>query len=197
MAFHSSDIRQHRRPSSVAGGASAFKPRNYTDDLWSATLSVESFSTFSAYDVRPMFFSTPASAAASTTDTSPWDWTAELYPKGVRYSNSIMIGLWRNLEVAGAVYETVRLVVAAKSGETRRADVAILVVGVQDGVEYIRRVVERRCFFDADTPHCQINDIVPFHELNSGPNSAYLSGVDANTFKIMIVIKPVVAAFCS
>jgi len=169
---------------------SAFEPRHYTNDIWSTTLCVDNFSAFAAYDVCPVFFSTPASAAKTDSGDAPsWEWTAELFPKGVHFNKFFLIGMWRNIEVAGATYDTVRLVIAAKSAEPRRTVVAVLIVGVQDGVEYIRHVVKRHCYFDADTPQCQFNDIIPFGELNC-PNSAYLSGSDGNTFRIMIVIKP-------
>ena len=168
----------------------AFEPRHYTNDIWSTTLSIDSFSSFAAYDVCPVFFSTPATAAKTDSGDAPsWEWTAELFPKGVHFSKFILIGLWRNMEVAGATYDTIRLVIASKSCEPRRTVVAVLIVGVQDGVEYVRHVVKRHCYFDADTPQYQINDIIPFNELNC-PNSSYLSGSDGNTFKIMIVIKP-------
>jgi len=185
LDFHSSS-----HPKSQFSGH-AFEPRHYTNDVWSTTLSVDSFSSFSSYDVCPVFFSTPATAAKTDSGDAPsWEWTAELFPKGVHFSKFILIGLWRNIEVAGATYDTVRLVIASKSCEPRRTVVAVLIVGVQDGVEYIRHVVQRHCYFDADTPQCQINDFIPFSELNNCQNSSYLSGSDGNTFKIMIVIKP-------
>jgi len=185
LDFHSNSQQQK----SLFTG-SLFEPRHYTNDIWSTTLSVDSFSTFAAYNVCPVFFSTPASAAKTDLgETTSWEWTAELFPKGVQFSKSIMILLWRNMDVAGATYDTVRLVIACKPCEPRRTVVAVLVVGVQDGVEYTRHVVKRRCYFDADTTQCHINDVIPFAELNC-PNSSYLSGSDGNTFKIMIVIKP-------
>jgi len=184
LDFHSSS----RRKSLFSG--SEFEPRNYTNDIWSTTLSIDNFSSFAAYDVCPVFFSTPASVVKMDSGDAPsWEWTAELFPKGVHFSKFILIGLWRNMEVSGATYDTIRLVIASKSCEPRRTVVAVLIVGVQDGVEYVRHVLKRHCYFDVDTPHCQINDIVPFTELNC-PDSAYLSGSEGNTFKIMIVIKP-------
>jgi len=184
LDFHSSS---HQK--SLFSG-SAFEPRHYTNDVWSTTLCVDSFSSFAAHGVCPVFFSTPASAAKTDSGDAPaWEWTAELFPKGVHFSKFILIGLWRNMEVPEATYDTIRLVIASKSSEPRRTVVAVLIVGVQDGVEYIRRVVQRHCYFDADAPQCQFNDVIPFGELNC-PNSSYLSGSDGNTFKIMIVIKP-------
>jgi len=186
---HSLDFHSNSRQKSLFSGP-AFEPRNYTNDIWSTTLSIDSFSSFAAYDVCPVFFSTPASVAKMDSGDAPsWEWTAELFPKGVHFSKFILIGLWRNMEVAGATYDTIRLVIASKSCEPRRTVVVVLIVGVQDGVEYIRHVVNRHCYFDAETPQCQINDIIPFSELNC-PNSCYLSGSEGNTFKIMIVIKP-------
>jgi len=183
------DFHANMRQQSVFSGA-VFEPRHYTNDIWSTTLSVDNFSTFVDYNVCPVFFSTPASAAKTDLgDASSWEWTAELFPKGVHFSKCRMIGLWRNVDVSGATYDTIRLVIASKSCEPRRTVVAVLVVGVQDGVEYIRHVVKKHCYFDADTTQCQINDIIPFKELNC-PNSSYLSGSSGDTFKIMLVIKP-------
>ena len=186
---HSLDFHSSLHRESLFSGA-AFEPRNYTNDIWSTTLSIDSFSSFAAYDVCPVFFSTPASVVKMDSGDAPsWEWTAELFPKGVHFSKFILIGLWRNMEVAGATYDTIRLVIASKSCEPRRIMAAVLIVGVQDGVEYIRRVVKRRCYFDADTPQCKINDIIPFSELNC-PNSPYLTGSEGNTFKVMLVLKP-------
>jgi len=184
LDFHSSE-----HPTSLFSG-SLFEPRHYTNSVWSTTLSVDGFSSFASHGVCPVFFATPATPAKTDSGDAPsWEWTAELFPKGVHFSKFVLIGLWRNMEVPDATYDTVRLVIASKSCEPRRTVVAVLIVGVQDGVEYIRQVVERPCYFDADTPQCQINDVVPFDALNC-PSSTYLSGNEGNTFRILIVIKP-------
>ena len=69
-------------------------------------------------------------------------------------------------------------------------DVSVLVTGVQDNIEYVCKVIGRRCIFDQNTKIHNFDDIVPFDELNS-PGSPYLSGPDGDSFKITIVIKPV------
>ena len=88
------------------------------------------------------------------------------------------------------IYNTVRLKLEAKTPEERAVDVAVLVAGVQDNVEYVKKVVERRCRFDKHNTMYNFNEVVPFEELNS-QHSPYLSGIDRNSFKITIIVKPV------
>lgn len=188
--FHSSSEENRRIMASCSSEMFSFVPRNYTNEVWSTTLSIDNFSALASHEVRPLFFSTPVSAAQSDESMS-WEWNVDLYPKGIHFQKCIMIGLWRNMEISGAVYNTIRLVLATKTPEKRDVEVAVLVTGVQDNVEYIRRVAQRRCMFDEEISLCHINDIVPYNDLNC-PNSPYLCGTDANTFKITIVIKPIV-----
>lgn len=191
QTFHSSIEEARRWIATVSQETGNFLPRNYTNEVWSTTLSIDHFSTLAQHEVRPLFFSTPVSAAQSDESFS-WEWNVDLYPKGIHFQKCIMIGLWRNMEIAGAFYNTIRLVLATKTAEKRDVEVAVLVTGVQDDVEYIRRVVQQRCMFDEETRQCHVNDIVAYDELN-GSNSPYLCGSDANTFKITIVIKPVLS----
>ena len=188
MLYHSSVEETRRNMARFSGETDHFVPRNYTNEMWSTTLSIDHFSNLASHEVRPIFFSTPISAA-QLDESVAWEWNVDLYPKGIHFQKCVMIGLWRNMEISGAVYNTVRLVLATKMGEKRDVKVSVLVSGVQDGVEYIKRVVHQVCMFDEETRICHINDIVPFNELNS-PNSTYLCGPETNTFKITIVIKP-------
>ena len=174
---------------SISTETVGYQPRNYTNDVWGATLSINNFSFLPQHEVQPLVFASPISGSEAD-ENKCWEWNADLFPKGVQFQRCIMIGLWRNLEVCGTVYNTVRLKLEAKTPEKRAVNVAVLVTGVQDNVEYTRKVVQRQCCFDKQTTLYNFNDIVPYEDLNSNC-SPYLSGSDRNTFKITIVIKPV------
>ena len=166
-----------------------WEPRNYTNDMWSTSLSIENFLAVPEHDVHLMFFSSPLSAAQADENRS-WEWSLDLFPKGVSFERCIMIGLWRNLELSGTVYNNIRLVLTTKQPDVRKVHVAILVKGVQDNVEFVKHVVQKHCIFDKERQMFHFNDIVPFDELNCR-NSKYLSGTDNNAFKVTIIIKPV------
>ncbi|KAI0222523.1 hypothetical protein LSAT2_026226 [Lamellibrachia satsuma] len=169
--------------------AQQHQPRNYTSEMWSTSLVVKDFPTMAQYDVRSLFLLSPISGSEADENKS-WEWNIDLFPKGVQFQRCLMIGLWRNLEVSGTIYNTVRLSLECRVPERRHVDVSLLVTGVQDDVEYVHSVTERRCPFDDHMQVYNFNNIIPFDELNT-PHSAYLSGPDANCFKITIIIKPV------
>lgn len=174
---------------SISSETVLYKPRNYTNDIWATALSIDNFSSLPEHEVQPLFFASPVSGSEAD-DSRSWEWNADLFPKGIHFQKCIMIGLWRNLEVCGMVYNTVRLKLEAKTPEKRSVRVAVLVTGVQDNVEYVKKVVQRQCTFDKQTTMYNFNDIVPFEELNA-LHSSYLSGSDRNSFKITIIVKPV------
>ena len=187
--FHSSAPEERSMLATVAGGYDQFTPRNYTSDTWGTLFAIENFCSLGQHEVRPLFFSSPISASEAD-ENKCWEWHVDVYPKGVLFQKCILIGFWRNLEICGTLYNTVRLTIEAMSPNRRTVDLSVLVTGVQDGIEYIRKVVQKRCCFDDQSHMYNVNDLVPYEELNC-PNSPYLSGPDGNTFKITIVIKPV------
>ena len=189
MQYHALTYEERRTLASVSGKCDIFRPRNYTNDMWGTLLSIDGFSNLPVHDVRPLFFSSPISGSDADENRS-FEWNVDLFPKGVHFQKCIMIGLWRNLEVSGTVYNTVRFTLEAKTPGCRTVDVSVLVTGVQDNIEYVCKVIGRRCIFDQNTKIHNFDDIVPFDELNS-PGSPYLSGPDGDSFKITIVIKPV------
>ena len=166
-------------------------PRNYTNDTWSTTLVIDNYSTLPAHDVRPLIFSSPVSGSEAD-ENRCWEWNVDLYPKGVEFQKCMMIGLWRNLEVSGITYPTVRLVMEAKTPERRHVEVSVLVSGVQDSVEYTKNVIHRRCYFDELNHMYNLDDIVPLSDLNStnGTRPSCLTGSNGDEFKIQIVVKP-------
>ena len=188
MLYHSCAL-DERRTRCEFRAADQLRPRNYTSEMWSTSLVVKDFPTMAQYDVRSLFLLSPVSGSEADENRS-WEWNIDLFPKGVQFQRCLMIGLWHNLEVNGAVYNTVRLSLESRIPERRHVDVSLLVTCVQDDVEYVRSVTARRCPFDDQTQVYNFDDIIPFDELNT-PHSAYLSGPDANCFKITIIIKPV------
>ncbi len=189
MQYHALTFEERRTVASVSGQSDMYTPRNYTNDMWGTLFSIDNFSSLPTHDVRPLFFSSPISGSEADENRSI-EWNVDLFPKGVHFQKCILIGLWRNLEVSGTVYNTVRFTLETKTPGSRVVDVSVLVTGVQDNIEYVRKVVGRKCFFDNGTKICNFDDLVPYDELNS-PGSPYLSGPDGDSFKITIVIKPV------
>ncbi|KAK2153064.1 hypothetical protein LSH36_309g02020 [Paralvinella palmiformis] len=169
--------------------ASHWQPRNYTNEIWSTSLSIDNFMALPLHDVHLMFFSSPVSASQAD-ENRCWEWSLDLFPKGIHFERCVMIGLWRNLEICGTVYNNVRLVLTTKQPDVRKVDVAILVRAVQDSVEYVKQVIQKHCIFDKDKQMCHFDNIVPFDELNC-EDSDYLSGPQNDTFKVTIIIKPV------
>ncbi len=163
-------------------------PRNYTNEMWGTVLSVDNFSTLPAHGAQQLFFSSPISGSEADENRS-LEWNMELFPKGVHFQKCIMIGLWRNLEVSGTIYNSVRLTLEAKTPGERNVDVSVLITGVQDNIEYVKKIVTRRCLFDEKKKVCNFDGLIAYDELNC-PNSAFLSGPDGNAFKVTIIIKP-------
>ena len=190
LEYHSASAKQRKDIASISGASVQYQPRNYINDTWSTSLAIDNFPLLPEHDVRPLFFASPISGSVADENQS-WDWSFDLFPKGIQFQKCIMIGFFRNMELCGATYKTVRLSLKAKSPEPRRVDVAVLIMGVQDNVEYIKHMVQRCCYFDEHNQVCQFNDLVPFEALNS-ESSDFLSGSDGDEFKICIIIKPLV-----
>jgi len=179
----------HRRPAGASCTGEHYTPRNYTSETWATRFAIDNFCSVSPHEVRPLFFSSPLSASEAD-DSRCWEWHVDVYPKGVHFQRCILIGFWRNLDIQGTLYNTVRLTLSSMVPEVRVVDVIVLVTAVQDGIEYVSGMVQRRCCFDALTQMVQINDLIGYEELNSSC-SPFLSGTDGNSFQITIIIKPV------
>ena len=188
IQYHQSSVEGHKDLASISGESTQFHPRNYTNDIWSTTLNIDNYAQLPLYEVRPLYFSSPVSGA-TVDDHRCLEWNVDLFPKGVQFQRCIMIGLWRNLEVNGATYNTVRMTLTSKTGGRRKVEVVVLVRGVQDRVEYIRNVVSRYCFFEQESNMVNLDEIVPLEELNH-PNSGYLGGMEGDAFQVNIIIKP-------
>ena len=189
LGYHSSSQKNRQEElASVSGVSCQLQPRNYTNEMWSTSLAIENFPSLPEHEVRPLFFATPISGSEADENQS-WDWSIDLFPKGIHFQKCIMIGFFRNMELGGATYNTVRMALKAKTPEVRSVDVTVLVTGVQDHVEYVKHLVQRHCCFDEYNTICHINDLVPYEALNS-ETSSFLSGSDSDEFRISIIVKP-------
>lgn len=91
--------------------------------------------------------------------------------QGVWFRKFYLIVWQGTVEVPEAVLRTVRLAVTAKDVEYARVRVAVLVFAVQEGIEYIVNVVSTNYIFSTDDNLLNLDDILPFDNLNNPPVS--------------------------
>ncbi|XP_047498709.1 uncharacterized protein LOC125045473 [Penaeus chinensis] len=166
-----------------------FTPRLYTAEQWSASLTVDNLPGLPAYHTRTLVFSTPASASELDCD-SQLEWIVELYPKGVWFRKFYLIVWQGTVEVPEAVLRTVRLAVTAKDVEYARVRIAVLVFAVQDGIEYIVKVVSTKYIFSSEDNLLNLDDILPFDSLNDPVERQRYLQEPCESLKIHIVISP-------
>ncbi|KAG8183449.1 hypothetical protein JTE90_005707 [Oedothorax gibbosus] len=173
------------------GGHLLFTPRLYTTEQWSASLLIENYPSLPTYGVRTLVFNTPVSFQDSLKDQF-FEWTVDLYPKGVWFKKFYLIVWQGTLEIPESVSKTVRLSLTIKdSYETARVSIGILICGKQDGLEHVRKVVQKNFVF-SDERMLNINDLVPFEDLNDqrSGRSSYLTGPNSDCLKLHLVITP-------
>ncbi|XP_041375193.1 BTB/POZ domain-containing protein 17-like [Gigantopelta aegis] len=172
-------------------------PRNYLCEDWSTQLVVENFKSFEKHACRTLFFSTPASDGRSGVsddhdDETGWDWQVDLYPRGIFFPRGVLIGLHENYLIDEQEHRTVRVGVIAKCFHgNRHVEISVLAIarGRDEGSEYVRNIVRKKCIFDSDSCLYNVDNVIPFAELEDA-SSSYLTGEDRDTFKIVIIIKP-------
>ncbi|KAL1132271.1 hypothetical protein AAG570_010228 [Ranatra chinensis] len=207
MSFHSD---QKERLSEIAkddNGRLLFTPRLYTADRWSSLLSVENFTALDHYDTRALVFSSHLGLAEHTGDKT-CEWVIDLYPKGVWFRKFLLIAWEGTVKVPERVLSTVRLSVTCRDAPPSRVRVGLLVIAVEDGVEHVANVVQRVHRFTEKDPLLNIDDVLPFEELNTSlinnqgngdapPKvSKYLVGPGRDILKIYIVIAPLEDISC-
>lgn len=195
MTYHSG---QHDRIESFRAtdeGRLLFAPRLYTSDIYSAVLLIENFDSLPSYHTSTFVFSSHLSAADCESDKIN-DWMVDLYPKGVWFKRCFLIVWEGTLQVPEEVIPTVRLSLTCNElRESKvRVKVAILVYGIQGGVEHVMEVREAIHHFTPDDKILNIDNLIPYYELNPGPSpthnyvSPYLIGENRNQLKLNIVI---------
>lgn len=113
-------------------------------------------------------------------------------PTGVWFKKFYLIVWQGTLEIPESVSKTVRLSLTLKdSEETARVSIGILICGKQDGLEHVRKVVQKNFVF-SDESMLNINDLVPFEDLNDqrSGRSSYLTGPNSDCLKLHLVITP-------
>ncbi|RWS10285.1 hypothetical protein B4U79_11914 [Dinothrombium tinctorium] len=169
-----------------------YTPRLYTSEKWSSTLVVDNYRNLPIYGMRTLVFQTSASLVESDSKSAHAknEWVVDLYPKGVWFKKFFLI-LWQGtLEMPECVLKTVRLSLTSLTG-SKRVNIGILMYGKQNGIEHVCNVYQRRFSFTEKEKMLNVNDLIPFDELNStNARSSYLTGPDNDTLKVQIVITP-------
>lgn len=192
MAFHSNQNDEKINNLLQTDEGLKFTPRLYTAEKWSASLSIENYPSLPTYGVRTLVFTTPASFAECHSNHT-FEWTVDIYPKGVWFKKFYLIVWQGTLEIPESVSKTVRLSLTQKYPEdTARVSVGILICGKQDGLEHVRRVVQRNFVFSDEERMLNINDLVPYEDLNDlrVGRSPYLIGPNSDCLKLHVVITP-------
>ncbi|XP_015589909.1 BTB/POZ domain-containing protein 17 [Cephus cinctus] len=203
MYFHSG---QHERVKEVIrneeDSALLFEPRLYTVDTCSSLLTIENFHSLPSYHTRTLVFSSHSYLAEYAGDRA-CEWVVDIYPKGVWFKKFYLIVWQGTVEVPERVIRSVRLSLTCREPpQNRESDmrvkVGVLFYGLQDGVEHIARVTEVIHRFSADDRVLNLDDLLPFEELNpqqgSVPSGTAISpllvGPNKDMLKLHIVISP-------
>lgn len=195
MTYHSGQHEQIQNIRATDEGRLLFAPRLYTSDIYSAVLLIENFDTLPSYHTSTFVFSSHLSAADCESDKIN-DWMVDLYPKGVWFKKCFLIVWEGTLQVPEEVIPTVRLSLTCNELRENkvRVKVAILIYGIEGGVEHVMEVKETIHHFTPDDKILNIDNLIPFNELNSGSLaklnhvSPYLIGENRNQLKLNIVI---------
>lgn len=194
MTYHSGQVDQIEKISRSHDGKLLFIPRLYTSDTYSAILLVENFQNLRSYHTSTFVFSSHTTAADCESDKIN-DWVVDLYPKGVWFRKCYLIVWQGTLEVPEEIIRTVRLSLTRRelSQAKIKVKVAVLIYGIQGGVEHVMEVKEKIHHFTNEDKVMNIDNLIPFFELNATPlsnndQSPYLIGPDRNQLKLNIVI---------
>ncbi|XP_008195211.1 BTB/POZ domain-containing protein 17 isoform X1 [Tribolium castaneum] len=194
MIYHSGQLEQIEKISQTQEGRLLFSPRLYTSDTYSAVLLIENFNSLPSYHTSTFVFSSHMSAADCESDKIN-DWVVDLYPKGVWFKKCYLIVWQGTLEVPEEIISTVRLSLTCREllQAKIKVKVAVLIYGIQGGVEHVMEVREKIHHFTNDDKVMNIDNLIPFCELNpcastNSHDSPYLIGPNRNQLKLNIVI---------
>ncbi|KAK1135303.1 hypothetical protein K0M31_008068 [Melipona bicolor] len=201
MSFHSGQLDRVKEVSlNEEDGALLFEPRLYTVDTCSSLLTIENFHGLPSYHTRTLVFSSHSCLAEYAGDRA-CEWIVDIYPKGVWFKKFFLIVWQGTVEMPEHVKRSVRLSLTCKeppvnSNADMRVKIGVLIYGLQDGVEHIARVTEIIHRFSEKERVLNLDDILPFEELNpqqgsvSENTSPFLVGPNKDMLKLHIVISP-------
>lgn len=104
------------------------------------------------------------------------------------------------MEVPEEILRTVRLSLTCRESPEpeMRVKVSILIYGFQGGVEHVMEVIEKVHHFTPQDKILNIDNLIPFHELNipvslqsCSHTTPYLIGPSRDQLKLNIVIAPI------
>lgn len=197
MTFHSGHEDRVQQICGTEEGRLLFSPRLYTSDSFSALLSIDNVSSLPSYHTSTFVFSSHISAAECESDKVN-EWVVDIYPKGVWFRKCFLIVWQGTLEVPEEIMSTIRLSLTCRDLREKklRVQIGLLLYGRQGDKDHIKNVVQVVHYFTPQNRVLNINDIIPFHELNPqaiGGDIAcshYLVGPNKDQLKMNIVITP-------
>ncbi|KAF7378911.1 BTB/POZ domain-containing protein 17 [Vespula maculifrons] len=202
MSFHSGQIERVKEVClNEEDGALLFEPRLYTVDTCSSLLTIENFHGLPSYHTRTLVFSSHSCLAEYAGDKA-CEWVVDIYPKGVWFKKFFLIVWQGTVEMPEHVKRSVRLSLTCKeppvnSDTDMRVKIGVLIYGLQDGVEHIARVTEIIHRFSKKERVLNLDDLLPFEELNPQQGSVtentvspFLVGPNKDILKLHIVISP-------
>ncbi|XP_014209003.1 BTB/POZ domain-containing protein 17 [Copidosoma floridanum] len=204
MSFHSGqNYKVHEIIKMEENGLLLFEPRLYTVDTCSSLITVENFSGLLSYHTRTLVFSSQSYLADYVGDKS-CEWVVDLYPKGVWFKKYFLIVWQGTVEMPEYVIRSVRLSLTCKepptdNGSGMGVKIGVLIYGIQDDVEHIVTVKEVVHRFDLNHRVLNLDNIIPFEDLNlkkdsintsSATTSKYLVGPNKDTLKLHVIISP-------
>ncbi|XP_029161674.1 BTB/POZ domain-containing protein 17 [Nylanderia fulva] len=199
MSFHSGQTDRVREVSlNEEDGALLFEPRLYTVDTCSSLLTIENFHGLPSYHTRTLVFSSHSNLAEYAGDKT-CEWVVDIYPKGVWFKKFFLIVWQGTVEMPEHVKRSVRLSLTCKEppfNSHMRVKIGVLIYGLQDGVEHIARVTEIIHRFSRKDRILNLDDLLPFEELNPQQGSVsenvspFLVGPNKDMLKLHIVISP-------
>ncbi|KAJ8943668.1 hypothetical protein NQ314_009691 [Rhamnusium bicolor] len=198
MKYHSGYTDQIQSDYNTEEGKLLFTPRLYTSDSCSAVLTIDNFWSIPTYHTSTFVFSSHLSAAEHESHKVN-EWLVDLYPRGVWFRKCFLIVWQGTLEVPQEILSTVRLSLTCRelSETAMRVKVSVLIYGFQGGVEHVMEVREKIHHFAAHDKVMNIDDLIPFNELNTPAtqqtehDTPYLVGPNRDQLKLNLVIAPI------
>ncbi|XP_017769342.1 PREDICTED: BTB/POZ domain-containing protein 17 isoform X2 [Nicrophorus vespilloides] len=195
MMYHSGQVDRLKELCSTDDGRRLLTPRLYTCDSYSAVLIIDNVLSVPSYHTSTFVFSTHMSVAECENDRN-YEWMVDLYPKGVWFKQSFLIVWQGTLQVPEQKYEVVRLALTFRGhiGECEdiKVKIGILLYAKQGGTEHVKRVIERAHYFTAQDRILNIDNFIPFEDMNNThtPDSKFLVGLNSDQLKFNIIITP-------
>ncbi|KFB36745.1 AGAP000791-PA-like protein [Anopheles sinensis] len=198
MNFHSERTEVIAAARQTEYGEQQFTPRLYTCDLWSLGIAVNFFDNMEKYSSFPSMFFSPRNFIDSDSKDEECDgWDVEFFPLGVRYKPAQLIGVYSatsSRDIPESIIRTVRLRVTCQASLIceRRYMIGVLIAGMMNDQEYVHTCHVRMAYFSNDQRVVNIDNLIPFEELQQVMHSPsrYLVGERQDTIKIQVVIVP-------